>query len=690
MPAQSCAQCGQPLPVEGRFCTRCGNPFVRAVSAPPPAVTPSTRAPAPAPTAVAPPDARSGLGATIVDARPPTAAPEAVSQATMFGYSSPLARVAPAAAAPAVTPPPPSTRAPASVPGAPITPMPIVSAAPTAQVAERTPPAGPASVHPFKQTVVGMARTEQPILPEVPAGPAPAPEPPPPTRSLASNRGTMIGVALPGIAPLSASLPVEAGPSLGPGSTMLGVATPGIAPTHGAPASAPSMPSAQPATSLRAGGASRRPVVVLPRPLPLVDDEPAVGPAPRVNRSGVPVTLVAGGVFAIVLVVGLAVALLWKGQALVVVPRLDAQGHELVHLTCDSCPDGTLASLGASTAAFHAKDADVLLASALAVGDNPLVIHLARPGLGRSEDVKVVVPIAFRIKADLAALEGPHPAVIVRVQAVAGTVVRVDDKPVTLDAQGSGAYAIDVGAETSGWADDLRLIDLAIPYAITAPASPASRAGAAPLEQSGRLAVRAGIATLHLDAPSPTAVIEASSFRVAGRTVKGATVTLNGQPVPVEADGTFARSYDAASLGDVPLELRASAPQLASRTAHFAVKRVARLDAEARRRERAPWLAYDAMLAAGAAATGKDAVVEGEVVESRGSGAQVVALVDDSRGCNRAGSRTCLVRVVASSDDPLMAGVAVRVYGKVAAGADGATVPTVRADFVTRGRAALP
>jgi hypothetical protein len=461
---------------------------------------------------------------------------------------------------------------------------------------------------------------------------------------------------------------------------MLGVAIPGIAPVH----------STAPVQSGRTQAlAPARPApVVLPKPAPLVDDEPVIGPAPRLARRGVPLTYVAGGVFALVLVFGGVVALLWKGQSLIVVPRQDAQGHERLHLECDSCQDGTTATLDGASATFNAKEADLVMAAPLKVGDNPLRIHLERPRMGRNEDVQVVVPIAFRIKADLAALSGAHPTVTVRVQAVEGTVVTVADKPVPLDAHGDGAYAIDVSSQTTGWSDDLRLIDQGIAYGIVTPA----RDGRPSTEQHGSLAVRAGIATLHLEAPGVSAVIDGSSFRVAGHTVKGGTVTINGQPITMEPDGSFSHSYDAPTVGEVPIELRADGPQLASRTAHFTVKRVAHLASEAKARERAAWVGYNGITSADSG--GKVTVVEGDVAQARATANQLVAIVDDARDCTP-GAGPCLVRVVYSGAEPVAAGDHVRVYGRVsgvlaantssAAGAK--AVPVVDADFLVKGKA---
>ena len=612
----------------------------------------------------------TAFGATLYDvgvvhtAPPPGA--DLSSQATMFGYAAP--------AKTAASQPPPSSGVVAS-------PVVAINAAPAPQPAQQRP-------NP-KQTMIGMsgggalppAPTASPVLP-------PAPQPSP--FAVPNKNSTMLGVALPGIAPTRASAAAEPPRTKGPNSTMLGVALPGIAPAHSSqPAVAqPAPQAAQPRP--RVGG--RTMPLIVPAPAPLVDDEPAFGPAPHLARGGVPVAYVAGGVGALVIVFGLAVALLWKGQSLIVVPRLDSQGRDQLHLTCDSCPDGTVVAQGGVTSAFQKKEADLTLAAPLQVGDNPLTIHLGRPGWGRSEDVSVVVPVPFRIKSDLSALLGPHPAILVRVTAVPGSVVQVDGKPVTLDAKGEGTYSLDQSAQTMGWADDLRHIDQSIPYSITTPAS-----GAVPgAERHDKLAVNTGIATLHMDGPGQTAVIDTPTFRLVGHTVKGGTVTVNGQPVPVEPDGSFARAIDVPVLGDAQIDVRADAPQFASRSVRFTVKRVARLADEAKARERAAWIAYDGMMADTAGSVGKDTVVEGDVVEGKAVGNQVVALIDDARGCDRASRGACIVRVVYTGDDTAMlttTGTHVRVYGKVTGQLPSlggrvtkGPVPIVQADFAVRGK----
>jgi hypothetical protein len=346
-------------------------------------------------------------------------------------------------------------------------------------------------------------------------------------------------------------------------------------------------------------------------------------------------------------------------------------------LRCETCPDGTFAELEGARATFQNKEADLALANPLKVGNNPLTIHIDRPNLGRDENVQVIVPVAFRIRADLSDLTASHPSILVRVEAVAGTEVQVDGKPVALDASGGGVYATDISGETEGAADELRLIDRIIPYVVT------PKSG---LAEKGKLTVRVGIAPLRLDAPGSHAVVDGGSFRLTGRTARGGSVTANGTPVHAEPDGTFAQPFDVSSVGDLPVEVRASAPQLAPRTAHLVVHRVDHLGDEAKAREKAPEATYDAIAADIPAAVGKATIVEGEVAEARTTPAQTVAIVDDARGCSRA---PCLVRVTYGGDVHFKHGDIVRVYGRVVrpVAYGSSTVPEVEADFVQLGHA---
>ena len=119
------------------------------------------------------------------------------------------------------------------------------------------------------------------------------------------------------------------------------------------------------------------------------------------------------------------------------------------------------------------------------------------------------------------------------------------------------------------------------------------------------------------------------------------------------------------------------------------MKRVASLDAEARSVESsAAELTYDQIAPDIASKVGKSAAVSGEVLESRVTGHQTIALVNDVRGC---ASGPCLVRVIASEEaqKTLARGQSVRAYGTITrpvTTSTGKAIPEVEADFVVRGR----
>ena len=542
-----------------------------------------------------------------------------------------------------------------------------------------------------------MAGPMQPSLSQ----PATAPESP------AARSKTMLGVAIPGIAPLrdpdpnapGANAQIQGAQSMNRGGTMMGVAVPGIAPMN--PGMTPNPPYAQhaphahygqhqapegmaPAQNVRGklANTSLSQAPILPMPPPFVEDDAPAPSAPRRRATrGVPIGVVAAIIGGIVLVGGGIIAALYRGAPPIAAqPKLDAQGNEQLHLRCDNCKDGTIVELDGAKTTFHTGEADLPLTKSLEVGENLITLHVDRPGVGRDETVKLVVPVAFRIRADLANIGAKPPVITVRVAAAPATDVTVDGKALALDPSGKGAYALDVSAETEGLTDELRVIDRKIAYTVTLKGAKA---------ESGVVSARVAVVPIRLDGPSSHAVIDQPSFVLAGQTSIGAAITLNDKPVTVNADGTFAQSFDSKTLGEIPIEIRASAPSRAPRTAHVTVKHVASLEAEAKAAEAQGPLTYDAINADIASKIGQRAVIAGEVVEARVVGHQMIALIDDRRGCaNR--SAQCLARVVTGEQARVAKGDTVRAYGRVAravTATNGKVVPEIEGDFVVKGRA---
>jgi hypothetical protein len=458
--------------------------------------------------------------------------------------------------------------------------------------------------------------------------------------------------------------------------TILGIAVPGIAPLQDG-----STPGNDVARGIAGAGRTLvgSPDGVLPPPAPLVDLPPP--PPPQIVRAkGVPLLGVALSVGAVVLVGGITIAWCARTTSTITAQARSApDGRDILHIHCDvrSCKDGTSVEIGGARALLVGGEADLTLDTPLHVGQNSLSVRIDRPGIGRDEMVTMPVPVAFRIGADVAPMSGPHPSIVIRVQAAPGSDVTIEGKHVTLDGDGTGAYAIDESAATDGPADESKVISVDVPYSIVSGGSTVPNVG------RGTISARVPIAPLRVDSPRGRTIVEADHLDVAGRAPKGATVTVDGAAVGAGPEGAFETSVPLAAFGERVLEVRAGTPALSVRTVRLSVKRVQSLKAEAIAFEEQRNVGYDEAMAHLGANAGSPIIVQGEVIETRGS----VMLVDDRRGCSKG---PCATRIVLSQEARIPRGSEVRAFGRLVrpfTTPAGQTVPEVEADFVlTNGR----
>jgi RNase P/RNase MRP subunit p29 len=274
-------------------------------------------------------------------------------------------------------------------------------------------------------------------------------------------------------------------------------------------------------------------------------------------------------------------------------------------------------------------------------------------------------------------MSGPKPAITIRVEAQAGADVTVDGKPLPLDASGSAAYAIDESPATDGPADESRVVSIDVPYTVATKGR----------TDKGTVSARVAVAPLRVDAPGVRGVVDEDKAVVAGRAAKGATVTVDGAPVALGADGSFSTVVPLPALGDRTIDVRGgtSGPApMTPRTVHVSITRVASLAEAAKTFEQQKTIGYDAAMTNLTGSAGQPIVVEGVVVESRGSGPKTIVLVDDKRGCAKG---PCLTRVVVGRELPLARGDGLRAYGIVARGFTTPaqqTVPEVEAAFAIK------
>ncbi|XXX73656.1 zinc ribbon domain-containing protein [Sorangium sp. So ce134] len=502
--------------------------------------------------------------------------------------------------------------------------------------------------------------------------------------------------------PLAPGIAAARGPAPPPAAsrTLVGVARPGIAPlSPGAPADPEPDPDLearyQPAGELGATIAPmrfrapelRNPVLMRPHRL-----KQRLAPAPpkkraRSSRRAIAV-VAAGGVLALGAVL---FALLWPSAPPVTArPRADAGGREVIELRCDSCPDGTAVSIGEGRATIAGRVAQIPLASPLSVGENHMKVAIDRPGRGRDETVGVSIHVAYRIRPDLGTLQGERPSIQVVVEASKGTQVMLDGKEVALTS-GRAIESIDVTEAVTGPSDETKTLSRQVPYTVTPPDGP---------REQGVVSVAVGIVPLGIEAPGPSVVVDKESFVLAGRTARGAQLFAGAHPIAVRPDGTFAHVMNVSSVGATQFEVRAKMQGMAPRIAKIAVRRVDRLDTAAKEFAARGPIGYAELAAGGKAHIGKPIALTGEVLEARRQGYSTLILLSVPRasGCREAGATAagaaarspdaCKVRLVHGADNPAQRGDVITAYGSVAppfVAPGGAEIPEVSVEFTVKG-----
>ena len=533
------------------------------------------------------------------------------------------------------------------------------------------------------QTMLGMA----PAPPGVPsAGPGQKPPEaagPSPVASGAaqptpspgpSGKQTILGVAVPGVAPLNPGIakPPSTPPPGPMGShkqTVFGVAVPGVAPLQPGVAKQPSTP---PPPTLPSPQPPAAPYQYQPLPYPET-------PPPQPERSGRGAMIAAASILLVAILLGglVLVVVLWKGRGPVSASAVvDKSGDEALKLECERCSDGTTASLAGESATFDGGHATLKLATPLRVGDNELAISLMRPG-GATEEVSLVVPVQYRVRGDLSGLQKSPPVVSVLVEAMPSTAVVVDGKAVELGAAGTKRLDIDVSSELSGSAGQVEQLERRIPYTITPPDSDPS---------TGEVTLRTSIVPLVVHAPGESIVVESATFTLAGQTEKGGSLTVAGRPITVDATGRFAQLMNVSSVGETTIAVRADAPKRAPRLFPIKVRRVASLKQEAKRIGGKATRTYSGIQSNVESKRGWAVALEGVVVENRTHNHTSVLLLDVVRGCP---ARPCLVKVVHGSTLSFDAGKRITVYGQLLGEVEGprsgTKIPEVRADFALPG-----
>lgn len=484
------------------------------------------------------------------------------------------------------------------------------------------------------------------------AAPAARPERAPASQAMPSEKRTMLGVAMPGIAPTGNAPP----PSISSEKrTVLGVATPGIAPVNPGQAAAPAhYPEAPTPPSP-------------PEATPSIPQGKPIWPW---------------------LLVGLALLILFGGVGLwflmrpstPVSARLEASdaGKEQLVLSCLACPDQTKVHLESASGegTFKAGRASLELAQPLSVGDHELALQLTRPG-AKPESIRLQIPVDYRVRVDLAALDEDPPKLALAVEARPGTEVEVEGKALALDTDGKARWTEDVSQQLTGSAKGVERLERELSYRVTPPGSAA---------ETGKAKVQIGIAPLVVDAPLESITVDKPRFLLAGTTQPGVEVTVAGRPIKRHADGSFSQTMNVSSTGETTIRVKGTLDKHAPRFIPIRVKRVDSLENAARDFRKATLGSYASVTGQLGKSSGTKVAWPGKVTDARSSDHRSILLFDVTGQC---ASPPCLARIVYAGETPAKAGDRITVFGEVKRGVPGPrkgqTVPEVDAEFILEG-----
>jgi hypothetical protein len=515
-------------------------------------------------------------------------------------------------------------------------------------LASRAESAGSAATHPVAQ----------PAAPGPPAPPPPfayyPPAPPPPARDAptVSKRAsaTLLGVATPGIAPVDTS---DRDHELSAGDWLERREYEG-----------PEIPPLQElGTTQAAPPAARRPAQLLQRiERPLPSQPPAlVSEASLRRRSWVRWLLTAAALVSVAALV--AYWLLPRGVPIVL--RLRGAGaREELEVACRTCADGTTIELDGVTSSFAEGLATLPLSAPLPVGSNTLRFVLDRPGR-KPESLRAPLQVHYRVRPDSSRLGDARPTLSVMVEAAPGVTVTVDGKPVEL-VGGRGSASVDVADELATLSP-LDMLTRDFGFVATTPRG----------DERGVVRVAIPVTSLALYPPSRRVVTARDSFVLSGKAAKGATVTVAGKPLSVEASGAFTQPVGVSQVGETVVEVRASVAGMAPRIRRLLVRRAASLaEAASELSRRSGVLVGSEALKAGAAGVDKPVALRGQwvAVLAGTEGPSATLALDGCKG------DSCRVRVLLPAGSQVQRGELVEVHGRIAEAS--ATGLTVEAELV--------
>ncbi|MDB4973687.1 MAG: polymerase subunit gamma and tau [Myxococcaceae bacterium] len=335
-----------------------------------------------------------------------------------------------------------------------------------------------------------------------------------------------------------------------------------------------------------------------------------------------------------------------------------------------AAPDTRVRFLGSEQVLQNGEAKFPLAADALALGDNEIVIGVVNGAAVESTSVRLHV--AYRAHVDVAGLQRQPATLDVVIEALPGSKVTLDGKPLTLDAKGHGARSYPIAAQSSA------KLAFAAKYKVEAPDGSSGQ---------GALALNLPVSSLQIDRPGPSVTTDQASVEVAGAVESNAEVTVDGGAVKVH-EGRFLSRVKLPKAGDYTIHVVARVAGKVPRALELSVSRVADLTLAAASFTPDASLTYARIAQNPVIYRGQNVAFEGRIynVEVKGGASHLQMLVRDCPGSQRCPLWVELPQATDATVDSW-----VRVLGTVAGEQQFRsergqvhTVPSVKAQYVLK------
>lgn len=348
-----------------------------------------------------------------------------------------------------------------------------------------------------------------------------------------------------------------------------------------------------------------------------------------------PALVIAAGLTAAALVGWLA-ARLTERSVHVIVTRfsINDAGQDELNLMCPDCPDASVLAAGSATATFEAGRAVLHPQQPLRLGENELQVRLvSAEGKGiKVEDLQI--PVAFRLSTHLNGLHESPPYGELRIEAPAGSVVRVDGVAIPLH-EGRAVHRVLFDAPSLGEASQSTPLERTLKVHVAGEQS----------SQDAEARFETTILPLVLSSIGPAHQLAGNDVTIAGTSLPGAQLTYGEHSVQADSKGHFRL---------VLQRPKEQEQEVVARLPALMVRRVPL------------WLADDAPVAPGAVSRFADIEASGEVnlfgnvLEAHIANGTTIALVEIASGCE---IKPCFARVVSAEPRKLVPNRSLRIAG---------------------------